>query len=232
MFNLYTSHEQKIISTSKNILSDLLEDIDLKSIKSTLILSNLPSPFFDKIIPTNHFVLPYSKLNLNQGTKFDLIVSFFDIGFIEDINKYLMTVVNLMENDGVFMGCFIGEKSFLETRLKIIEIEENVMSKCYNRILPMIRIEDYNKLLHMYGFKNIISFLESIKSNEHDLFKNLKLIQSLKEIFQIVNPPQKQITKEFYKAIKNYEKLYNEEIDLVCFTSSLSTKKFATQLNI
>lgn len=166
----------------------------------------------------------------NQEQKFDLIISFFELTFIFDIEKYFSTLTMQLKDDGIFLGCFIGENSFLNLRTKLWELEESLYSKIYSRIVPMMRLQDLNSILYGFGLKNIVSFKDSIALDNDQLMQHLRNLKELRprmkaSYFDLFPKP-------LYHASLKSENLFDDKVEILGFIASKSTKMFATQIEL
>lgn len=222
---------QNFFQKTKNILIDLLEDINLNLINEILIFGNRGS-ILHKTDFTNfngEFTESFY-FEKNFDKKFGMIVSFFDLNMIEDLNEFLIYILSHLEQDGVFIGCFIGELSLIKTRNKLWAIEEKTDGRFGARISPMIKLQDLNQLLYSFGFKNLITLKDDIVLAPMTLYDILHEIRLHGENSMLAK--SENISKNLFKAIIQDEEKYNDNLEILSFCGTFSTKLFATQLKI
>lgn len=225
---------------TKLLLQDLVSEIDLKQNSSVLIstyhmnqIKSEEDNYYTDIDiseilqkPSSLEISYYDQI-VNLGGKYDAIISLFELGYIIDFKAYFQNLEKILKDDGVIIGCFIGDTSFFSTRTKLWGLEENFLGKFYNRILPMIRVTDMNSLFHNFGYKNIVSFVDKIHLGENKLYDSLKFISSLKKDN---NNKFENFPKEIYRSIRLNEDKYLEHIEIIAFAASKKAKMFARKL--
>ncbi len=225
--------QERYLSIGKNIIFDFLEDIQINKISKILILGHF-NEFITQDIQRSCNATVNRLLYHNQAheEKYDLIISFYDICKILDIQSFIMWINSHLTKDGIFMGCFAGECSIMKTRIKLWAVEEESIGGYTNRLRPMIRLQDLNSILYQFGLKNIISFKESMDVEEKSLYEFLNHIRECGEArlytaHDNIAPP---MTKKLYTAILKNDEVYNDKLEILGFCSSCSTELFATQI--
>jgi hypothetical protein len=219
--------KNKLFNYGKLILEDLLSEIDREAIKNTLVLSPYAKSILKKDFQLKNIEISDS---FNKSdTNFNLVISIFELSYILDFQTYFFKVSEVLENDGVLIGFFIGENSFFETRTRLWEVEEKIFGKFYNRILPMIKITDLNSLFYNSGYKNFISFKDEINLPVDNLYNNLKVISSLKP--DIVKKFS-DFSPKLYKTLREDPADFLDKIEILAFAASKNTKLFARKSNM
>ncbi|MDX1924675.1 MAG: hypothetical protein SFT91_05610 [Rickettsiaceae bacterium] len=223
----------KYLSIGRAIIKDLLEDIDFSQVKKILILGGRGSIFSSTELGENLHIEEQYYTNQELSKKYDIIISFYDISTIVDINMFLIWVKFHLNENGVFAGCFVGEESLMNTRLKLWALEEKIEGGYSNRILPMIRLQNFNQLLYQSGFVNLISFSERISLGEGNIYKFLRYIRECGDNSSEIAPVStiRPISRKLYQAIAKSKENYNDNLDIIGFCSSSSTALFANKVN-
>ncbi|MDX1916528.1 MAG: hypothetical protein SFT68_00890 [Rickettsiaceae bacterium] len=217
------------------VAGDLVKDINLNLVKKVIIIGvfseNLAKLFanFDINIV---FYLNYQECS--KEDKCDLLISFLDIPKIYEINEFMGKAKEILSPEGIFAGCFAGELTMIQTRMKLWAIEEKVENGYTNRMRPSIRLADLNSLLHYFGLKNIISFKDEYNIGPYNIQDYFKHIRDCSENIYIgseVNKPPK-ISKNLYKEIMDDVEVYNDKIDIIGFCASSSTRFFAARKDL
>lgn len=219
----------KFIKYSVSIISELLEDIDLSSVKDILILGDR-----DDIITTkfnNEFHsknLIHNDFNINN--KYDLVISYLDIQNIKNISEYIFALSHLIRADGVITGVFVGEESLNKSRNKIWELESRITNNFVLRINPMIKLNDFTSLIYSNNFTNLISFKDEFTLEYNNIYEIISDIRDFGEnnLFE----ENEQVSKELANAIINNNDKIVEDINFISFCASKTTKLLATKVNI
>ena len=223
-----------IFTYGAKIILNLIEDLDQNQIKNILIYGSRgknPEKYLRNYYKKAQIDSRFYKEGEALGENYDLIVSFFDIGTIDNIPLFLSCALSQLSDNGAFIGTFVGENSLINTRQKLWEHESKNFQKYSMRIWPMIRLNDFTTLLQRSGFLNVISFIENYEKEFPNLYACLKDIKYKGESGGFNN--QEYFQKSLYKKILE-ERLsaYKENFELINFCASKSTKMFATKLDI
>lgn len=83
---------------------------------------------------------------------FDLVISFFQLHWINDLPGVLLQIRHFLQSDGLFFGALFGENTLKELRQSLWEAEYNLKQGIYPRVSPMIQVKDGGSLLQRAGF--------------------------------------------------------------------------------
>lgn len=111
--------------------------------------------------------------NLNKH--YDLITSLLNMHWLNDFLHFLTEVHCFLNNRGIFIGNFLGERTLSTFRKRLIEIEELLLLPHTPHVSPFIKIEDAVKLFQLAGFSTVVD-IETVKveySNYTQLISDL-----------------------------------------------------------
>lgn len=110
---------------------------------------------------------------------FDLIISFFDIQYLNDVPGYLKQLEYCLVPNGLFMGVFVGGQSFFECAEHLF-FEESVSQKVIAvRFHPNISVSSIADLLKRAGFDCPIVDKDSLKIEEDSIYNHILTLRKL-----------------------------------------------------
>lgn len=158
--------------------------------------------------------------------KIDLIISFFDLNTINNVQKFFIEVQNSLSENGAIIGCFVGENSLINLRKKLISLECDLRSGSGQRIHPMIKVKDMTAILQFSKFKNIIVNYESVNVTYSSLKKLISDIKMMGENSVLLSSEISYFGKELYKKVMSNESNHHDHFDIINFSSSNSSAIF------
>jgi len=118
-------------------------------------------PKIKNLSPSHSLVLPQSH---------DLIISCWEMGFINDVPGYLAQIKNALRPDGWFLAVFYGGETLIELRHALWQADEEILGGVTPRVAPMIDLRDAAGLLQRAGFALPVADYEIITAHYNDLF--------------------------------------------------------------
>lgn len=115
--------------------------------------------------------LPFGKAN------FDLIISFMEMHYFNDILGFLQQVKYCLQPDGLFIGVMLGQDTLWQLRHAAQTVEEQVHGGISPRVIPMMKITDAAALMQRAGFTLPVIDMDRIEINyetSHALLQELK----------------------------------------------------------
>ncbi len=160
---------------------------------------------------TNIRILDPEDLQLTKN-KYDLIVSLFDIGFTDNVPKFLTHIHRALLPDGLFLAALIGGLSLTELRLAWLEADAEHLGGAVARIAPFIDIKDAGALLQSAGFALPVSDKETLKLRYASPLHLMKEIKSLGASNPLVSSKRALMGKaHLNSAIKSYENAASDQ---------------------
>ncbi|NDB83018.1 MAG: hypothetical protein EB127_09815 [Alphaproteobacteria bacterium] len=209
--------------------SDMMEDLKMHEAEKILIIGSYSEEVRTLLTPLNaeiQFLPTYKYQKLEH--KYDVIISFLDIPKIRNLANFMLWVKELLDPTGILIGCFAGELSMMQTRIKLWNIEEEAENGFSNRIRPMIRLTDFNNVLYHFGLQNITSFKDQYNVGPGNLYDYIKYIRECGEngYWGIEEQKPLRISKKLCSAILGAKEVYNDTVEIICFCASNSTRFF------
>jgi len=215
-----------IFKCGEEVILSLFEDLDASKIQNILIYGRRAD--MPNLSLHAHVDYEFYEENTIPQKKYDLIISFFDLGTIDKIQEFLFKAKISLTENGAFIGCFIGGNSLIKTREALWAFEENMLQKFYSRIHPMIKLTDFTSLLQQAGFINVISFKDEYEFKFKNLLDCLKSIQKTGESGGLF--AQEYFPKSIYKLLLSEpESEYKETFEIIGFCASKTTNLFANR---
>ena len=108
---------------------------------------------------------------------YDLILSCFDIHWLNDIPSFFLQIRQLLADDGAFLTAFLGNNTLSELRYCFYEAEKKLGIAHTPHISPMINLQSAAGLLQSFGFALPVVDKETITvkyKNAYELMKDLR----------------------------------------------------------
>lgn len=165
------------------------------------VLSDLgcPFPYTDSMFKV---VADEESFSASESS-LDLILSFLNLNFINDIPGTLGQYVDSLTPDGLFMAVFIGGDSLYELRSVFQEVEIKRHQGISNRFMPLISTKDAGYLLGQAGFALPVADMDRIVIRYQSV---AKLIQDLKMTGNgnvLANRNHPCLSKQFLRDVEN-----------------------------
>ena len=93
----------------------------------------------------------------------DLIISLFDLGFTDNVPRFIHGIKNALVPDGLFLAAFIGGSTLGELRHAWLRADSRHLGGAIARIAPFIDIKDAGALLQSAGFAMPVTDREILK---------------------------------------------------------------------
>lgn len=204
------------------LYSDLiqrLEPID-KTYKKGLVLGFGDYHMFPINNPYNLNYTELDQLVLIEKKSLDLVLFPFGFHWLNDVQKFLFKVKEVLKNDGLFVCNFAGSGSLNHLRKLLFLAEEDHNIPYFPHISPFIKFEDMTPLMQQAGFAENIIDCETIELEYKNPILFMRALKSFGETNAINNRINYSITKPMYNYIKNYERNFLDKINLISLVSS------------
>jgi len=109
--------------------------------------------------------------------KFDLIISFMEMHYFNDIPGFLQQVKYSLQPDGFFMGVMLGQDTLWQLSQATQIAEEKVRGGVSPRVAPMIKLSDAAALMQRAGFALPVVDMDRLQINyatSYELLIDLK----------------------------------------------------------
>ncbi|SPR02204.1 SAM-dependent methyltransferase [Orientia tsutsugamushi str. Gilliam] len=146
---------------------------------------------------------------------FDLVASLLNMHWLNDFPIFLKQVLQVLTDNGAFIGCLLGENTLSVLRKKLIEAESILQLPHTPHISPFIRVEDAVKLFQLAGL-NVIVDIETI---EVEYKSCLDLMKELGNMGEAAKFHQRQLGlhKKLLHFLMNEQSPINEKFDIIAF---------------
>jgi NADH dehydrogenase [ubiquinone] 1 alpha subcomplex assembly factor 5 len=162
-----------------------------------------------------------------DSKKFDLIAFSCGLHIVGDVPSFFKRIRDMLSDDGIFIANFIGNKSFIKLKEKLIEFEIKANQIHYPHILPFIHFDHVVPLLQGAGFAEIIVDTEIIEYEYNNIISYIKSIKSSGEI-NILKPSNNYaISKKMFKFLSEEQEKFQDEINLINLLSSKNKNQFS-----
>ena len=204
------------------IYSDLMQRLEPinRTFKEGIVLGFGNYPVFP--IDNSHR-LKYENIEqlvLIEKKSIDLVIFPFGFHWLNDVQKFLFKVKEILKNDGIFICNFAGAGSLNNLRKLLFLAEESNHLPHFPHISPFIKFEDMTPLMQQAGFAENIIDCETIELEYKNLILFMRALKSFGETNAINNRINYSITKPMYNYIKNYERNFLDKINLISLVSS------------
>jgi len=120
---------------------------------------------------------PSHALSIPQS--YDLIISCWELGFINDVPGYLAQIKNALRPDGWFLAVFYGGETLIELRHALWQADEEILGGVTPRVAPMIDLRDAAGLLQRAGFALPVADYEIITVHYNDMFALMRELRGV-----------------------------------------------------
>jgi SAM-dependent methyltransferase len=101
---------------------------------------------------------------------YDLVISAWELGSINDVPGYLAQIKQSLKPDGWFLAVFYGGESLIELRQVFWQADEEVLRGVSPRVAPMIDLRDAAGLLQRAQFALPVADSETVTIHYDNLF--------------------------------------------------------------
>lgn len=115
--------------------------------------------------------LPFAK------GQFDLVVSFMEMHYFNDIPGFLQQVKFCLQPDGLFLSVFLGQDTLWQLRQATQAVEEEMYGGISPRVIPMVKLSDAAALMQRAGLSLPVVDIDQI---EITYATTQELLQALK----------------------------------------------------
>jgi SAM-dependent methyltransferase len=147
-----------------------------------------------------------------KGNSLDLIVSFFNIHFVNDIPGTLFQINQSLRANGLFIACLFAGDTLKELRYCLMIAEEEILGGTSPKISPFADLNDLSSLLQRANFTLPVADIDRHKI----IYKNPeKLFSDIREMGEtnILNERQKNFSRKdvIKRAIEIYKKRFSSK---------------------
>ncbi len=147
-----------------------------------------------------------------EQTKYDAVISFLSMQFINDLPGHLKNILQFLVPDGLLLVCFVGGESLKSLRNAFLQVEMETMDGVSARIIPFIDVRTFGDLLHKVGYKMIVTDTQKHVYNYTNFDTILQDIRELGWANNLVKRSVKGVKKNFFKKVKDVYKNDNKDV--------------------
>lgn len=131
--------------------------------------------------------------------KFDLIVSNLTFHYLNNLPFIMLALKKLLKANGAIIFSLFGNDTLLNVKQMIAQIEMNLISKAYQRIIPMITSKDLTEILSAVKFQEIIVDCQRQQIEYQSFHKLADDLRAMSETSPLIG--NSLINKEVYNEI-------------------------------
>ena len=204
------------------IYSDLMQRLEPinRTFKEGIVLGFGNYPVFPI---NNSHRLKYENIEqlvLIEKKSIDLVIFPFGFHWLNDVQKFLFKVKEILKNDGIFICNFAGAGSLNNLRKLLFLAEESNHLPHFPHISPFIKFEDMTPLMQQAGFAENVVDCETIELEYENPILFMRALKGVGETNAISNRIDYSITKPMYNYIKNFNRNFLDQINLISVVSS------------
>lgn len=136
--------------------------------------------------------------------KFDLVISFMEMHYFNDIPGFLRQVKFCLKPDGLFLSVFLGQDTLWQLRHAAQAVEDKVYGGMSPRVAPMVKLSDAAALMQRAGFALPVVDMDQIEM----VYPNAAaLLQDLKSIGlsnTMLERPRRMSEKQFLQQLVQF----------------------------
>lgn len=141
--------------------------------------------------------------------KFDLVISFMEMHYFNDVPGFLQQVNFCLKADGLFLSVFWGQDTLWQLRHAVQTVEDKVYSGVSPRVAPMIKLSDAAALMQRAGFALPVVDMDQIEMTYSDTTAFLQDMKALGLSNTMLERPRRMCEKQFLqKLICFYDQHY------------------------
>ncbi len=148
--------------------------------KKLEIPKNIEKLIYGNLGKTNKTELIYDEELLPFGeSSLDMILSFFNLHFANDIPGILYQTLSSLKPNGIFIGCLFCGNTLKELNYSFLKAEEEICGGASPRVSPFIKLQDLASLLQTINFSLPVADIDRHNiyfNHPEDLLKELKIM--------------------------------------------------------
>ena len=148
--------------------------------KKLEIPKNIEKLIYGNLGKTNKTELIYDEELLPFGeSSLDMILSFFNLHFANDIPGILYQTLSSLKPNGIFIGCLFCGDTLKELNYSFLKAEEEICGGASPRVSPFIKLQDLASLLQTINFSLPVADIDRHNiyyNHPEDLLKELKIM--------------------------------------------------------
>ena len=141
---------------------------------------NIEKLIYGNLGKTNKTELIYDEELLPFGeSSLDMILSFFNLHFANDIPGILYQTLSSLKPNGIFIGCLFCGDTLKELNYSFLKAEEEICGGASPRVSPFIKLQDLASLLQTINFSLPVADIDRHNiyyNHPEDLLKELKIM--------------------------------------------------------
>jgi len=143
---------------------------------------------------------------------YDLIISLFDLGFTDNVPRFINQIRKNLIPDGLFLAAFIGGTSLSELRAAWLEADAKHLGGAIARIPPFIDIKDAGSLLQSAGFALPVCDKETLNLSYKTPLHLMREIKALGASSPLYSPHRAFVGKNHLDSvIKAYQRSFSAD---------------------
>ena len=147
-----------------------------------------------------------------KNKQFDLIISNLCLHSINNIQKHIKNIFDLLIDGGLFICNFFGESSLTELKNSLIRTDEEIFNGIFLRTAPNLKMVVISDVISQIGFKELVSEKISYQIFYSNIEKILEDLRGLGENCVLLNKNKGLMTKNYIQKLgKLYKKHYAAE---------------------
>ena len=167
----------------KMVADDIIDRISDFQINFEIILDYMSmGNYFDKFKSKELIkIRPHDIKNeyYNEPYKVNLFIYNLGLHLINDVQKFIISAKDSIEENGIFIATIFGGKTLHELRKTLIEYENKKDGKIMSHIIPMITVQDSVRLMQSSGFKSTIVDTYNIEVEYNNTLALMRDIKSM-----------------------------------------------------
>ena len=193
-------------------LNETVEEISKIKCKKLLYLSQYEI-FKKEFFKNKSYNIIYADFdNLPFKTKsFDLVICNFCTNKVLEKKNYLLKLLDILTDDGLFLCNFFGEQTLRELKHCFLIADDKFLNGAFNRIPRIDLMADFSNLLTEIGYKEIVTE----KVNFDIFYKNItSILKDIKNMGEKIPIEEKKakISKTYLKFLnKIYKKEFGDQ---------------------
>lgn len=141
----------------------------------------------------------------------DIIVSSFNLHWINDLTRCFSRIMEVLKPDGVFIGSMLGGQSLYQLRCSLQLAENERKGGLGLHVSPLIQANDLGRLLQRTGFNMITIDADEIIINYPTMFELLTDLQEMGESNSLWNRSVHLDRSIILAAAAIYKDMYGNE---------------------
>lgn len=159
-------------------LLDRLDDVTLNFENALLLGYGAMSAALNNHPKIRNLTSAPSLLALPSPHSYDLVISAWELGFINDVPGHLFQIQQILKPDGWFLAVFYGGETLIELRQALWLAEEEILGGVSPRVAPMIDLRDAAALLQRANFALPVADHDTITVQYPDMFALMRELRA------------------------------------------------------